>query len=50
MLLLLHHSIFAFFFVGVHFFLDDDGSWARPYRQRCVQRWHWLWARGLILL
>ena len=29
-MLLLHHSVFAFFFVGVHLFLDDDGSWEKP--------------------
>jgi len=44
-MLLLHHFVFTLFFVGVH-----DGSWARPYRLRCVRRRRWLWARGLILL
>ena len=41
-MLLLHHSVFAFFFARVHFFLDDDESWAKPdglRGVRCDGRW-----------
>jgi hypothetical protein len=49
-MLLLHHSVLAFF-VGVHVFFDDDGSLAKP--GRLVGEWYdryWLMARGLVLL
>jgi hypothetical protein len=48
-MLLLHHSVVAFF-IRVHIFLDDDGSWARP--DWLVGEWYdgyWLAARGLAL-
>ena len=42
--------VFAFFFVGVQLFFNDDGSWEKPYNLRCVRHRRWFWARGLILL
>ena len=42
--------VFAFFFVGVQLFFNDDGSWAKPYNLRCVRHRRWFWARDLILL
>jgi hypothetical protein len=50
-MLLLHHSVFAFFFARVHFFLDDDESWAKPDELRGVRcDGRWFGAKGLALV
>ena len=49
-MLLLHHFVLAFF-IRVHVFVNDDGSWAKP-DGLVGERYdgYWLGARGIVLL